>query len=132
MKYVQMLSLALSMLVFGCSGGPGDQPETGRVSGTVTLDGAPIAGVLVSFVPQEGRPSRATTDESGKYQLEYNSTTLGAKLGDHSVRISSAANSDEEEPVEKFPESVVDGSALTAKVTEGDNEIDFKLNSDDY
>ena len=50
-------------IVLGCS--PGS--ATSRVSGTVTMDGEPLAGVQVTFYPVggEGRPAIGNTDEGG-------------------------------------------------------------------
>lgn len=50
-------------IVLGCS--PGS--ATSRVSGTVTRDGEPLAGVQVTFYPVggEGRPAIGNTDEGG-------------------------------------------------------------------
>ena len=98
----------------------------------VSLDGAPVPNAQVTFKPEEGRPSSGVTDESGKYQLIYNSTTAGAKVGNHRVYISTVATSDDDEPTETMPESVADGTTLTAKVESGSNVIDFTLEAKDY
>lgn len=71
--------LGLVSLV-GCGGGAGY--ETAPVSGTVTLDGKPAEGVTIHFLG-EGMTAVATTDASGKYQLER-----GAVVGDNKVYFS--------------------------------------------
>ena len=59
--------LALLTLVAGLAG---CGAPTSTVSGTVTLDGSPMAGLIVAFTPlQGGAPAAATTDSSGKYTV---------------------------------------------------------------
>lgn len=55
------VSIALLSLIAGC--GRGDLPPLGTVSGTVTLDGEPLPGVIISFKPDEGRVAAATTED---------------------------------------------------------------------
>jgi hypothetical protein len=71
-------AMACSLAAAGC----GRQPaiDTLPVEGIVTLDGQPLAGATVTFIPvQEGAGVSATgtTDSSGKYLL----TAVGAGLG---------------------------------------------------
>ena len=47
----------------GCGGS--DEVELGTVSGVVTLDGAPLRGVFVTFQPQ-GFPPSSGSDQSGR------------------------------------------------------------------
>jgi len=65
------LPVLLAALTFAGCGASG--PETAPVSGTVTLDGSPVDGAAVVFVPAGGgRPASATTDPSGNFTLEAN------------------------------------------------------------
>lgn len=71
----------LSLLVFSCfcfSGCSTNTLDTTKVSGSVTLDGQPIAGVEVAFIPlsPDGREAYGTTDEKGVFTL----TTPGANV----------------------------------------------------
>jgi hypothetical protein len=116
----------------GC--GRGDQPPLGRVSGTVTLDGRPLAGVEVSFAPDTGRPSIAVTNASGVYELTYVGTTRGAKVGTHRVSINHPLVSDEEGDGRtargpRIPPRYNAATTLTANVTPSRNTIDFALES---
>ncbi len=63
------LGLSLLVLAVGCT--PSDQPPLGRVYGTVTLDGEPLAGVIVNYQPENGRVATAETDAKGYYDLVY-------------------------------------------------------------
>ena len=122
--------VVVCLLAAGC-GGRGD---IGRVSGTVTLDGAPLAEALVTFQPTAGGPpSRAWTDASGRYELRYSRTRDGAKEGDHEVTITTLdkGNPDADPPRPPRPEQVPDcynrRTTLTAHVVRGGSRIDFQL-----
>lgn len=73
----------------GCGSGGKYVP----VSGTVTLDGKPLAGVMVLFQPVGGDAggvgSTARTDAAGWFTLEASTATAtsGAFVGKHTVRI---------------------------------------------
>ena len=77
-----MITTALS----GC----GPKAVFAEVSGTVTLDNKPLAGVTVAFFPQaEGVDShlvcRATTDSGGRYTLVEPDGLAGAVVGTNRV-----------------------------------------------
>ncbi|WP_166828300.1 carboxypeptidase-like regulatory domain-containing protein [Thalassoroseus pseudoceratinae] len=122
----------------GCGGGSDDMPDVGQVTGVVTLDDAPLADARVYFSPTEGgRTSEAVTDAEGKYELRYMRDIMGAKVGQHSVRVttgSPAVIGDDgkvETPAipEKVPAKYNTESTLTKEVTAGDQEIDLPLTS---
>ena len=114
------------LLLVGCS--RSDRPPLGMVSGTVTLDGKPLADARLIFEPAEGgRASTGSTDREGKYELIYIRKDKGAKVGTHLVRIS-IANPDADN-VELLPARYNTQSVLEAEVKQGDNTIDFPLTS---
>jgi len=116
----------LLALVLGCSSG--DQPPLGRVRGKVTLDGQPLAGATIMFMPQQGRRSRAITNSDGSYELSYTRDTKGAVAGSHTVMITTA---DEDEPgTERLPARYHSGLELKEQVASGKNNIDFDLKSE--
>lgn len=121
--------VAVVLLIAGC-GGPAN---VGVVTGVVTLDGQPLADARVTFQPHVGSPSAGTTDTSGRYELRYTRTRMGAAVGEHQVSISTfrGGNPDAEPPTERQPERVPArynrGTELTAVVRKGKNEIDFSL-----
>jgi len=135
-----VLATLYSVVVAGC-GKPGDYPDLIPVSGTVTMDGQPLAGARVSFVPDGARPSSGTTDASGRYELQYTGEYAGAVVGKHRVSISKTApdpnytpgpEEEDDEPgqVETIPKQYrgID-SELTAEVKAGANTLDFDLTS---
>ena len=46
-----------------------DESNKTTISGTVTMDGKPLAEATIVFVPEENRPAGAMTDEHGRYEL---------------------------------------------------------------
>ncbi|MFK7767065.1 MAG: carboxypeptidase-like regulatory domain-containing protein [Mariniblastus sp.] len=106
MKFLIQSKLTIGLLacfslaiLTGCSNDASIVP----VSGTVTLDGDPVPGVLVVFMPQPlennvapGPYSEATTDANGKYTMKTRYGDPGACVGTHVVSFS-YADMDEEE-----------------------------------
>ncbi|MEW4563125.1 hypothetical protein AB1K70_11400 [Bremerella sp. JC770] len=98
------ISIMLMALVtsVGCGSGQG-YPDLIPVTGKVTLDGSPIAGLRVNFEPNEGRRSSGITDKSGEYVLKYKDQKQGAVPGPHRVTIVWTGESDEEIEGESTP-----------------------------
>lgn len=135
-RYSPSIVILLAMATFvlcGC-GGTGDQPELGKVSGVITLDGAPLADANVEFRPERGRPSSAITTSDGNYVLLYTKDTQGALIGIHSVLISTQGYAPQPDgstiPVpEKIPAKYHQETTLTREVKAGTNQFDFDLTS---
>jgi hypothetical protein len=82
-----LVGIALGMTI-GCGPPVVVRPATFQVTGTVTLDGSPVEGAAVSFVPAPGGTAAAgTTDASGKYTLTTFEGGDGALPGEYSVKI---------------------------------------------
>jgi hypothetical protein len=118
-------ALALAMLTAAGCGGSGDRPELGEVTGTVTLDGQPLKGVIVMFTPDSGRPASGVTDESGRYELIYRYGVSGAKAGPNTVSFEYPTG-DSGPPI---PAKYGGQSTLKKHVESGDNAFDFELSS---
>ena len=115
----------LFLLAAGCGkSGPGVAPVKGRV----TLDGRPLPNVVLQFQPDEGkRPSAGGTDENGEYQLYYKRSIVGARVGQHTVRILAPM-------VPKaavIPDRYNKQSELRAEVKPGQNDINFELSTEE-
>lgn len=73
------------VLVIGC--GP-RHPETVAATGTVTLDGQPIAGATVMLHPQgPGKPAIGLTDAEGRFHLYTFQPGDGALPGKYLVTV---------------------------------------------
>lgn len=132
-KGIGIIVVVTLMLTSACRSKPSDQPDLGQVNGTVTMDGAPLAGALVSFAPDEGRASQAVTDSEGKYELIYQGNTKGAKVGSHKVQITTYIEDDSDPDARKIKETIPakyhKETTLTADVKSGKQTIDFPLES---
>ena len=129
-------AILLAFLTTGCTGGPGDQPDLGKVTGTVRLDGSPLADAYLRFQPESGRPSTAKTDDSGVYELNYTYKVKGAKVGPHTVRIWTFETGSDPDTgkltilaKERVPVSYNAETTLRKDVAPGAQVIDFNLDS---
>lgn len=77
-----------TLLAVGCQPAGPSHPPTFGVTGKVTLDGNPVEGATVTFVPgQTGDPAVGTTDASGTYSLKSFGSEDGATPGEYKVTV---------------------------------------------
>jgi len=137
---VKSLLSAVSLLfILSSCGSSGNGPQFGNVTGTITLDGAPLPFAKVEFQPEKARPSVGLTNENGQYTLGYSVAQKGAIQGQHVVRIALATpdevgGEDSKAIVElrkrvKIPDRFNKDSGLTAEVKKGNNNLNFELTS---
>jgi hypothetical protein len=115
-KTWKWVSLGLVVaLMCGCSRGP----RTYSVSGTVKMDGTPLADARVTFSDaSQGRSAVGTTDASGSFVLAY-VNKVGAPEGNYRVAISKQGKSPENDAalIELVPARYNRATELTAEVT---------------
>ena len=125
----------LTISIIGC----GSEMKVAPVSGTVTLDGAPLDRASVMFLPEpDGRPSFGVTDEEGRYTLGYSMHKMGAEVGQCRVQISTRVQAEDSEDVGKLaPERVPQRylgeepkEPIVVTVEPKDNTIDIALTTD--
>lgn len=144
MKTYSISFAVFCVLASGCgrSGGP---PKAAAipVNGTVMLDGKPLAGADVVFIPPQGIGGfSGRTKDDGSYQLEGLANSKVKCQGKCSVRISRMLKPDgtmpgaDETPanagaMESLPErySSPGATTLTADVPENGGKFDFELKS---
>ncbi len=124
LKIIWSAGLCLGMMLLCTACGGSDSPDLGNVTGTITMDGAPLADAYITFMPDTVRASSGKTDSAGKYELVYIRDEKGAALGDHKVVVSKLVNEKE-----TIPPNYSDETELTAQVKSGENEINFDLSS---
>lgn len=125
------LCCLMPAIVAGCSDG---LPPLGKVSGQVTLDGKPLPGADVFFVPESGIQSYGRTDEQGFYKLSYVSKKgreAGAVIGKHRVSINTLSPQRDigAPPPKTIPPCYNTQTTLVAEVKPGTNQFDFSLKS---
>jgi hypothetical protein len=120
------LSCAALLVVLGCGKGG---PDVAPVKGRVTLDGQPLEMADIVFQPNDGgSPSTSRTDTDGTYELLYKRGVVGARTGEHTVRIGFTSALVKNPP--NIPAEYNTASKLRADVKRGDNEFNFALKSD--
>ncbi len=125
MNWLKSLSLIVAVAwLAGCA--PSDQPPLGRVTGKVTLDGQPLAGVIVNFQPESGRVATAETDAQGKYDLVYVYGTNGTKVGKNTVSFRWPDGSEGKKPL---PKKWTGTGGEVVEVKSGRNTMDWELSS---
>ena len=78
--------LLIPLLLMGCGGE--DRPPLAKASGIVKLDGAPVEGATVTYLPVDGgRPGTGQTDAQGRYTIKTFEDAEGAIVGDHKVAV---------------------------------------------
>ena len=137
-SYTRLLFGVVLASVWGC----GDS-KVASVSGTVKLDGEPLANAVVIFQPlgdgqmNPGVGSIGRTNDKGEYRLRLIDGGNGAIRGTHRVEIScpmdDGLNSPDEDratkPPNKVPHRYNADSKVTYEVKAGDNKADFDLTS---
>lgn len=90
MKRMWMLHGAFTVMLIGMAGCDTTPPLV-PASGTINLDGKPLDGAVVRFVPVDGEGAwiaEGTTDSQGRVQLRYGGTKDGAPVGHYKVILS--------------------------------------------
>jgi hypothetical protein len=141
LRFAFVLACGSCFFMAGCSGEM-VEPELAMVMGSVTVDGQPGANLLIQFEPQSmatgkgtsevGGLSTATTDAGGAYTLTYKGQPVGAVVGQHLVRVTSAAGGGpaggESAVAPTFiPPQFNTQSTLRKDVKAGDNVIDIEI-----
>lgn len=140
----RFLATVFVILALAGCGGKSEPSHTG-VSGLVTLDGQPLSGAEVTFIPigqTQGIGAQARTGLDGRYQLVDRRGTSGTAPGSYKVIISkrimpdgSGLPVDDQTPPiesparESLPPNYSDGTRteLHATVPEQGGTVDFPL-----
>jgi hypothetical protein len=120
--------VVLPLAMTGCGGESVPEEYSGppTVSGAVSLDGAPLSGVTVSFENSDGGPFQAVTNESGVYAFE--SDESAPPLGKYLVRITRPGSSEAaDSESQTLPARYNSKTELVVDVLSGQNAVDFPL-----
>ena len=109
------------------------QPKMARVVGLLTLDGQPVHGAVVTFVPAEGggRAAAGKTDQNGRFALTTLEWGDGAAPGIYTPTFSWTKADDRGEVKSLLPKKYADArtSGMVVEVVRGENEFSFELKS---
>lgn len=115
-------------LLPGCSSKPSGLPDLAPVSGTILMNGEPLASVSVVFESESGHSAFGSTDAMGKYELVAAGNQRGAIIGPNKVRINSQLDAPPDPRwKDPIPARYNTATELTADVASGRNTFDFSL-----
>ena len=130
----RLVFVTLAIVLMGGIGGCGKAggKKLSAVQGTVTYKGQPLDKGTVSFMPVPKGTTSSGEISNGKYRLSTYQKDDGVAAGSYKVAVIAW----EQEPDMKtggkpaIPKKYFDAekSGLTAKVSEGPQQIDFELN----
>lgn len=98
-----------------------------RVTGTVTLDGTPLADATVSFESAENTSRVATTGALGKFTLNIEESGESV-IGKYAVRIHTTAEGDFFKG-DGVPARYNEKTELVVDILDGKNDFNFRLDS---
>ncbi len=119
--------LAVALSVAGCGAG-GLQDVTGKV----TFDGKPVAGLEVRFEPVDptiGTTAIGYTVADGTYRLHYPGDKTGAPAGEYKVSIGGGDTDGETGKRVRVPAKYNTATELKATVKSGSNTFNFDTTS---
>jgi hypothetical protein len=139
----RFLVVALVITAVGCGGKGPNLPPQYPVSGTISMDGKPLGGAGIMFLPRgetRGTGAFGMADATGKYSLKTDHGGAGAPEGEYAVTISRVVNRDgtpyvpnpdvaEAGERETMPGIYSDSmkTVLSANVPKGGDTINFEL-----
>ena len=133
---IVLVTYVAYMLFDRMMGGGPKLPPLGYVSGSVTLDGTPLAGATVYFSPQatsgdtkkadlRPRTSVGVTDDRGTYRMTYLDQTEGVAVGQCRVWISKLNEKGKQVVTGEFNEM----NLTMREVKSGSQKFDFPMTS---
>lgn len=130
MRFLLVFSVVINLS--GCG-----QPEFERVpvAGTVYVDGKPLDGGTIRFVPEVGRPSSSNIHDDGSFNIASRNvghlTEVGLKPGRYRVQVASSEIVDDETIRWKAPQHYADfrTSGLEVLVNESTEKLKIELES---
>ena len=124
--------LLLSIIAATTVGCQKSGPDLSIVTGTVKLDGEPLADALVTYQPLSGvgTYSSAFTDKNGFYRMRYSRDRDGVMMGRHSVTICTAPPS--LGGVERVPPKYNSATELTQEIIAENHEFNYEIKSGNF
>lgn len=125
--------MVIIALASGCSGGGKPGPPRATISGKITLDGKPVGGGEIRFLPAKGSETVSRISADGSYSID--SLTDGPVIGQNKVFIEWFRDSGKKDgdgnmiSEAAIPEKYNANTTLSFEVKPGKNAHDFTLES---
>ena len=128
-RFLHVALFATLPVLFAFAGcGNGDNTKIARVTGTVTYKGKPVKNVTVNFMPPDGRPSWGKTDSDGKFEMVYDDTRKGVKLGSNKVWITPGVQTIDGGMSKASKKAIAEGVGISQEEM---NDITMRFGSDE-
>jgi len=121
----KIMSCFVLLVLLGC-GGSG--VELATVEGTITVEGRPLSGGFVRFMPiNGGRTASGRTDKDGHYTMQYSVHDDGVLVGPARVAITTGSLEDPKHSNETIAFEFNHESKLEVNVENKRNVFDFDV-----
>jgi len=116
-----LLASCMVVVLAGCGG-----QRTSPVNGVVLLDGKPLAGASIQFVPQgTGRDATGQTDASGEFSMSTFNPKDGVMPGEYKVVISPPAATPDKTPYASAEEAMAAAAKARPKKVTSDLPVKY-------
>ena len=126
---VGKLTLLLAAMAFTFTGCGYRRPAQVKTTGTVTLDGEPVANAALMFIPDSGRPASGNTNTNGDFQVSSFGGNDGLPAGNYRVTATKLILKDKYQ--ERYDRRV-ERAAAEAEPGEEPEEVDIEFGENAY
>ena len=123
------LSLLLAVLAFTFTGCGYRRPARVKTTGTVTLDGEPVANAALMFIPDSGRPASGNTNTNGEFQVSSFGGNDGLPAGNYRVTVTKLVLKDK---FQEIYDRQVERAKAEAEPGEEPEEVDMEFGENAY
>ena len=123
------LTLLLAVLSLSFTGCGYRRPAQVKTTGTVTLDGEPVANAALMFIPDSGRPASGTTNTNGEFQVSSFGGNDGLPAGNYRVTATKLVLKDR---FQQLYDRQVERAAAEAEPGEEPEEVDIEFGENAY
>lgn len=131
MRIVLTVIATLLLPALGCTPVDDDLPKTVNASGTITLDGSPVAGASIVIMQEggENRFAHGVSDSSGRFSLKAFETKDGAVPGQYKATVSKTVEVAGKSAPKSVQSDALAAGGETASNVSWKNDLPNKYNS---
>ena len=126
---ISKLTLLLAVLSFVFTGCGYRRPAQVKTTGTVTIDGEPVADAALMFVPDSGRPASGNTNTNGEFQVSSFGGNDGLPAGNYRVTVTKLVLKDK---FQEIYDRQVERAKAEAEPGEEPEEVDMEFGENAY